>query len=303
MSSFESSSGSLFQYDNINQAMEVYVKQFMNEKTAGVEVIHKNAAIKKTAATAIYSAIVFSVISIFMFYHEYSRLLGAVILAVVTGVWIKALRTCFTNESALRQKIQAMPDAEIDGILTSEMDNCWELNIVRRVNIAFIVCTGLLLLLTYMKPHMVFEKNDSGYGLRYYTLSLQPEAEVVIPDTWKGEPVTEIRGYVFYGMDTLEKVKLPKGIKEIRGSTFEQCRYLQSIEIPEGVTRIGGHAFCDCVRLSNVSIPSTMKSIGSSAFRRCYNLKSITIPINCSVEGNTFKESNTSVTRSDSISK
>ena len=111
MNSFENYSDKLFLYDNINQAIEVYAEKFMEEQTAGAKIVHKNAAIKKIAATVLYAVLVFSVVSIFVFYHEFSKLWGVVILAVITLLWIMTMRTRFTSKTALCQKIKAMPDA------------------------------------------------------------------------------------------------------------------------------------------------------------------------------------------------
>ena len=150
--------------------------------------------------------------------------------------------------------------------------------------------------LLFMRPHMIFEKaSDQGYALRYYTMALIPDDTVVIPETYKGQAVTAIRGNVFMDMNSLKHITLPSGITEIRGSTFERCRNLEEIDIPEGVYRIGGHAFCDCESLQQVTIPSTVNSIGSSAFRRCYCLRTVRIRLGTQINEKAFKESPTKV--------
>jgi hypothetical protein len=138
---------------------------------------------------------------------------------------------------------------------------------------------------------MIFEKaSDQGYALRYYTMALIPDDTVVIPETYKGQAVTAIRGNVFKDVYTIWYVTLPSRITEIRGSTFERCSSLEEIDIPNGVTRIGGHAFCDCKSLKKVRIPITVTSIGSSAFRRCYSLGEVKIPAGIDINDRAFKE-------------
>ena len=296
MNNFENYSVNLLQYDNANQALEAYVKLVMEQQAAGTKVIHKNAAIKKIVVTLLYAILLFAVISIMVFYHQYMDTC-ILILLMLTLIWVYAITRTFTTEKALRKKIQEMPDAEIDSILASEFDNVWNLNLVRGTCTVMVAGALLILAVVFARPHMIYEKNDTGYGVRYYTLSLLPESEVTIPDEWNGEPVTEIRGYVFCKMRGLTQVNLPKGITEIRGSTFEACKDLRKIDIPEGVVRIGGHAFCDCESLSRVSLPSTLREIGSSAFRRCSSLYEVTLPDTCEINERAFKESPTIIYR------
>jgi len=137
---------------------------------------------------------------------------------------------------------------------------------------------------------MIFIKSNDGYVLFNYTLSRQPESDVVIPDTWKGEPVTGIRSGTFYEMSSIKSIKLPKGIKRIRRNTFEQCECIQKIKIPEGVTEVDEYAFQDCRELKSVIFPSTVKSIESSAFIGCRKLKAITVPRGCKIDVDVLKE-------------
>ena len=162
---------------------------------------------------------------------------------------------------------------------------------------------------------MIFEKNSTGdgYELRYYTFGiLKNEKNVTIPSTYKGLPVTSIRGSVFendWFLNTVEipdsvveirggafkncvyltTVNLPPNITEIHGSTFENCYYLDNVVIPEGVTRIGGSAFRDCSSLSNVTIPKTVNEIGSSAFRST-SINNVCISSSANVNFRAFKE-------------
>ena len=278
MVSLDNYSEKLLTYDKPKDALEAYVKIYMQEQSAGMKVIHKNAARKKIIATAIYAVLFFMILSIFAFYREFKLAYGVALLALITVVWLVTSLIVFTSEKSLLHKIKEMPDAEIDSVLASEYDNCRSVFKVYGTGAAIVAVTMFLSVFLYRTPHMVFEKNDTGYGLRYYTRALHEENKVVVPDTYKGEPVTEIRGNVFFGTEALREIGLPKGLREIRGSTFERCANLEKIDIPEGVTRIGGHAFRGCSSLSSMTLPATVQAINGSAFRECTMLEEINLP-------------------------
>ena len=141
---------------------------------------------------------------------------------------------------------------------------------------------------------MMYEKNDTGYTLRYYTIGVINDRDIVIPDEYQGEKVTEIRGEVFKNIITVDTIKLPKYITEIRGNTFEYST-ITSINIPDGVTRIGAHAFRGCYYLSEVYIPRSVMEIGSSAFRDCSKLYEVRINRDCDVNEKAFKNSPTRI--------
>lgn len=301
MNSFERFSESVQKYNSVDRALEDYLELLRRENAADEKVIHKNAAIKRIAATVSYSILFFLIISFFMCRHEYSLFFCISGIAAITAAWVCIITISFTTVKSLRKKIQKKPDADIEGFLAEERVNYWKLNAVRGICGGIIAVTLLLSVVAFWSPHMVFRKNRDGYCLRYYTLSLHPASEVEIPDYWKEGSVTEIRGSAFYGMNSLRLVKLPRGITEIHRKTFEKCRNLESMDIPEGVVEIEDRAFSDCHNLSSVSVPSTMEAIGRYAFQRCNNLSEIILPYGCKVDENAFKDSNTKIYYSDGI--
>ena len=301
MNSFENYSKSILKQKNIDRALEAYLEILQKEHAAGAGVVHKRVAVSRIIATILYAILLFLIVSFFVFFHEFHFFFCASGITALTAVWIYITRTFFTTERALRPIIQANPDTDIDSILAGEDANYRKANTVWGICGAIIAVTLVLTAVVYWSPHMIFQKNSNGYSLRNYSLSLHPTPEVEIPDYWKGEPVTEIRGGAFYGMNSLKQVKLPGGITEIQKKTFEKCKNLENIDIPEGTTEIGSRAFCDCHNLSSVTVPSTMESIGSSAFRRCYKLSEIILPYGCDVSSDAFKESETKIYYSDGV--
>ena len=140
-------------------------------------------------------------------------------------------------------------------------------------------------------------------------------AELVIPDTINGYPVTSIGEDAFYNCRKLTSVTIPDSVTSIGNDAFYYCSSLTSITIPDSVTSIGEDAFCWCSSLTAVYItdvaawcgitfgdsianplyyaknlylngkmvtdlviPDSVTSIGSYAFCNCDSLTSITIP-------------------------
>ena len=247
---------------------------------------------RKFIASLVLAAVAFLEIVYMALYHNWVAL---VLIGLEIIFYIIFFRRQSLKKYLIREVVRR-PDDILDNILISQVSGAKDAGIGRIFTLAPILAAIVASMLIFMRPHMVFEKNPIyGYALRYYTMSLIPEKDVVIPESYKGEPVVEIRGSVFRDLGGVETVVLPSGITQIRGNTFEGCSDLREIDIPEGVIRIGGHAFCDCSSLQRVKIPSTMNMIGSSAFRRCYVLFSIDIPNDCYIDSRAFKESPTEI--------
>ena len=71
-------------------------------------------------------------------------------------------------------------------------------------------------------------------------------AELTVPDTLDGIPVTGIGENAFAGCAALTSVTLPSGILEIGESAFSGCTALLSADIPKSVEFIGAEAFSGC---------------------------------------------------------
>ena len=95
-----------------------------------------------------------------------------------------------------------------------------------------------------------FTRLDDG---TYAVCGLDDETDVtdvVIPSSYNGKPVVEIRDYA-----------------------FRDCTSLTSITIPNSVTSIGEWAFYNCTSLTSITIPNSVTLIGEGAFYNCLALK------------------------------
>ena len=101
-------------------------------------------------------------------------------------------------------------------------------------------------------------------------------AEVVIPDTIEGFPVTYIDFQAFAYDEGLEKVTIGNNVTTIDSGAFRGCTNLKEVVLGNQVESIRGSAFQDCVALTTICLPDSVKSIQSAAFRDCDVLVSVT---------------------------
>ncbi len=159
------------------------------------------------------------------------------------------------------------------------------------------------------EPGMVFTliNNKTEYEVANKGLAT---GDIVIPDTYRGKPVTSIGkkaffnksdvtgvtfganiktigDYAFANCSYLTFVKLPAGLTTLGQSAFASCRLLASdVVIPDGVTVIPMNAFAYCGKLPSVTFGNQLKAIGDSAFTDCTALTGVTIPDSVTYVGN-----------------
>ncbi|MBE5808468.1 MAG: leucine-rich repeat domain-containing protein [Clostridiales bacterium] len=144
------------------------------------------------------------------------------------------------------------------------------------------------------------------------------EADVVIPATFGGRPVTilfdklfrghaEIRSvampdtvtdlgeFLFDGCMALRRIELPRGLKSLWGYTFVRCG-LEEVALPDGLTAIPPYAFKDCKSLRRVVCGSGMKHIYAWAFGGCDSLAEVVCAPGVQVSDRAF-ESNAAIMR------
>ena len=110
-------------------------------------------------------------------------------------------------------------------------------------------------------------------------------ADVTIPSSYKGKPVTAIEHAAFHD-SAVTSVTIPDSVTSIHDNAFGFCSQLTNISIPNSVTYIGFSAFNSCTSLKSITLPSSLSTIQSYAFYNCGNLKTIRIPVSVTSIGN-----------------
>ena len=141
------------------------------------------------------------------------------------------------------------------------------------------------------KGELEFALNEDGESYSVVGLGNYSDTDVVIPDTYKGKPVTKIADKAFYGIDI---VSVNGGISQ---GKLNDCAQITSIVIPDSVTSIGYEAFLGCRSLTNITIPNSVTYIGSSAFAYCASLTRIILPDSVTYIGSSAFQDCASLTR------
>ena len=140
---------------------------------------------------------------------------------------------------------------------------------------------------------------------------------VLVPEAYRGKPVTRVLHRAFAGCTYLFSLTLPDSITAIGEEAFVNCNNLLELKVPflgsaandtvnphlgyffgaddytenancvpaslscvtvTGGTSIASHAFAGCKHLTSVSLPDSLSSIGQSALADCASLVSLTLP-------------------------
>ena len=119
-------------------------------------------------------------------------------------------------------------------------------------------------------------RDESTYYYAVSGIGDCTDLDVVIPSTYNGYPVTEIRSNAFLE-SSLIRITIPDSVTSIGDYAFSKCESLTSIVISDNLTSIGNYVFYNCTKLNSIAIPDSVTSIGSYAFSNCTGLTSVTI--------------------------
>ena len=109
---------------------------------------------------------------------------------------------------------------------------------------------------------LTFSQSTSGcYGVSDYN---GYETHVVVPETYKGEPVVAIWGSAFRDT-TIETIELPETIRYIGERAFEGSN-LKNIVLSENLETIENYAFRDCTNITHIVLPASLTYVGEGIF-------------------------------------
>lgn len=126
--------------------------------------------------------------------------------------------------------------------------------------------------------YLSYEKNDDGgYTVTGLTVKTLPIADIVIPDTYNGLPVTAIGDMAFELNPIITSVTLGKNVTEIEPYAFKGCELLQTVTQNDGLQKIDRNAFAASALTEIPALPASLTYLGIYAFAET-NITSLTLP-------------------------
>ena len=126
-----------------------------------------------------------------------------------------------------------------------------------------------------------FTEVDGGYSIS--ALNTNFIGEVMLPESFDGQPVVAISKNAFSGCNKVTKFIIPETVTYIAAYAFKGCSNLTSINLSPLTTFIGAGAFSDCSSITEICLPESLIEIEhvnfteSGAFDGCTSLKTVRI--------------------------
>ena len=125
---------------------------------------------------------------------------------------------------------------------------------------------------TVMQDFLYKQFEDESYSVVGYE---GDEADVVIPDTYQGQPVTILGDSLFKNHTELRTVKIPDTVTDLGGFLFDGCVNLRHVDLPAGLLNMWQYAFARC-GIEEIDIPEKVRSIAPYTFKDCASLRKVT---------------------------
>ena len=127
----------------------------------------------------------------------------------------------------------------------------------------------------YERKYTIPNKNEISI-----TRGLDNYEEVIIPESIKGECVTEVQIAAFLDCEYVRTIVLPDTIKRIGSQAFEGCKSLEHIVLPSymPIRSLSSDMFRNCASLTSVAMPEGVQGIGREVFSGCKGLEEIVLP-------------------------
>lgn len=129
----------------------------------------------------------------------------------------------------------------------------------------------------FVEGHYEYTVSNDEATIVYVRQSLG--ADITVPSSLGGYPVTSIGEYCFFGFDDATSITVGDTVKTIGEYAFGNCDKLESVVLGDSVTYISNYAFIDCVNLKSVNIPKNLQTIGDEVFFGCVSLNDISVSV------------------------
>ena len=126
----------------------------------------------------------------------------------------------------------------------------------------------------------VWNEDENGYFV--YEKDDIPYMDIVIPDSYNGQPVVGIGRHAFGAYSKVRNVIVPDSVRIIESQAFNYCDYLESVVFSKnsGLLTVSDYAFFNCKTIASITLPASVKNIGYRAFSTCPSLANLTVDEN-----------------------
>lgn len=256
---------------------------------------------RKNLLNIIFSFLVFLYITLIFFHFPPLTYIIGLIILIIFFIITKKVNLV----KIITREVEARPNEKISNIVMT-----YQASLVKDTSSTILIVSLLLAILTpmliFIKPRIMYEPQDNGYAVRFYTFGLTNFTKATIPETHKGQKVIALRGNTFSNMPFLKEVVLSDTITEIRGQAFKNDHNLVQVKLPNNLEYLGGGAFYNCRSLTSITLPDTLKEMGGETFYNATNLTSVHLSSNLTeIRGNTFENcsSLTTITIPDQVTR
>ncbi len=281
---------------------EMVLEEFINKELEKAHIdinekkIPKDILKRKKVMNIIFAVLLFAFISLIFFHCDFKIYLVGIIILIVCYVSTRR----FNFMKYLKKEIKSRPGEKISNIVMG-VQSSLVIDSSKSIFWSGIVLAIFIPVILFWNPHILYEKTEEGYWVRFYTFGITNYKTVEIPSTYKNDPVIGLRGNAFSNMFFLEKATLPDSIIRINGQAFKNdinlidivlpskleylgggsfynCKSLKSIEIPDTVTEMGGETFYNATSLVSIKLSNQLPEIRGNSFEYCSSLQTIEIP-------------------------
>lgn len=257
-----------------NEILEYYIREEAQKNALDVDTDIQPVVKIKLVLSGIFSLILFF-LTLTYFFHF--RMPVYLLIFGVVPLYHHCMKKFTTVQHLIRQ-LKKRPDEEVGYVVYNTAAGKTVKGSHKKICWAILALGILLPMLLFIRPHMLFERSDEGYYVRFYTRGIFREETIEVPAQHRGEDVVGLRGNVFARLGGVNTILLPDTVTHIRGYAFADCTDLQKVQMPQTLSYLGGGAFSGCSYLQDVTIPQGLTEIKGNTFEYCRSLESIEIP-------------------------
>lgn len=249
------------------------------------KLIPKEILKRRTILCIIFAILLFVSVSLIFFHFPiYTYIMAIIILVIFLKISLK-----YNIMNFLKKEVKSRPDEKISNIVMSVKTSMVYDN-YKVLRLILCLVAMLIPLIIFKDPRIMYEEQDDGYAVRFYTFGLTNFKTAIIPNVYNNKKVISLRGNTFSNMPFLEKVTLPDSIVEIRGQAFKNDLKLVSVNIPKNLEYLGGGSFYGCKSIKEINLPDTLTYMGGETFYEDSSLTNIKLSKNLKeIRGDSFE--------------